>query len=133
MCYRYVLTMKGKIKMAQYELWCFDLNDCSTYQWLGYGTDRGALADKCRELFSTRKYDKAMLCVVERNENSADWKVVHPVIFNDNPTQSSKHPTEDDKVGFVWKSQDGDPSHEAFNNKLKEELEKSKIERSKKS
>ena len=119
--------------MAQYELWCFDLNDCRTYQWLGYGTNRDALEDKCRELFSTRKYDNAMLCVVERNENSADWKVVHPVIFNDTPTQSSKHPKEEDGVGFVWNSPAGDPTHKVFNDKLKKELEKNKIEKDKKS
>ena len=110
-----------------YELWCFDLNDCSTYQWLGYGTSKRKLADKCRELFSTRKYDNSMLCVVERDENSADWKVVHPVIYNDNPTQSSRHPQGEKGVGFVWNSPDGDPSHEKFNNELKDTLEKNKI------
>ena len=120
--------MKGKIKMTQYELWCFDLNDCSTYQWLGYGTSKRKLADKCRELFSTGKYNNAMLCVVKRDEeNSADWEVVHPVIFNNNPADWSKHPKDEDNVGFVWNSPDGDPSQEIFNSKLKQELEKNKI------
>ena len=114
--------------MAQYELWCFDLNDCSTYQWLGYGTSKRKLEDKCRELFSTGKYNKAMLCVVKRcDENTADWEVVHPVIYNDNSDDWSKHPKDEDKVGFVWKSQAGDPSHKEFNDKLKKELKKNKI------
>ena len=122
------LQMKGKIKMTQYELWCFDLNDCSTYQWLGYGTSKRKLADKCRELFSTGKYNNAMLCVVKRDdENSANWEVVHPVIFNNNPADWSKHPKDEDNVGFVWNSPDDDPSQEIFNSKLKQELEKNKI------
>ena len=120
--------------MSQYELWCFDLNDCSTYQWLGYGTAQRPLENKCRDLFKTRKYDRAMFCIIKRTGSGVnDWETVHPVIYNDGAKYCSKHPSDKDEVGFVWKSPAGDPSHKEFNDKLKKELEKSKIKESKKS
>ena len=119
--------------MAQYELWCFEMPDFTTYKWLGFGTNQSVLEDKCRELFRTRKYDHAMLCVVERlvvtrnDKNISDWKVVHPVIFNNNPKYWSKHPKKEDGVGFIWNSEDGDPTQKQFNELLRVQLRKNRI------
>ena len=114
--------------MNYYELWAFDLADFSTYNFLGYSTSKSRLQEECRKLFGTGKYNNSMLCVVGRYGAAPDeWNVIHPVIYNDNENQNSKHPTQDDQIGFVWNSESGDPSHEKFNKDLKAKLAQNQI------